>query len=138
MKTNFLIPIISAVFLGYVCANFVISEYNRPQDKENNTVYFLELEKEDKTIKNQIILKEETNHTYIGMTMDINLAKKIKKIYEEDNIDLLIQKKNIDNISFISDLEQYDILLKNTTNRKEIDSILGSILSSFEENNNIS
>ena len=138
MKTNFLIPIISAVFLGYVCANFVISEYNRPQDKENNTVYFLELEKEDKTIKNQIILKEETNHTYIGMTMDKNIAKKIKKIYREDNIDLLIQKKNIDNISFISDLEQYDILLKNTTNRKEIDSILGSILSSFEENNNIS
>ena len=137
MKTNFIIPIISAVILGYLCANYVISEYNNTSIKEDNIVYFLELDS-DIDIKNKIVLKEDKEKTYIGMTMDKEEANKIKDMYQTDNINISIIKKNINNTSFISSLEQYDILLKNTNNRKEIDNILSSILSSFEENFNFS
>lgn len=139
---SFIIPILSAVVLGYICANYVISEYEIIDDV--NTIYFLQVsvsDKEDnssfKDIKNKIIIKENDKYyTYIGITMDKDIASKIKKMYRDNNIDVYIKKKKYDNDTFISQLEQYDILLKNSETKEEIDNVLNSILSTFEENLN--
>ena len=139
---SFIIPIVSAVILGYICANYVINEYENPNN--DNSIYFLQIgvsDKEDndkyKDIKNKITIKENNlYYTYIGITMDKNIANKIKKIYRNNDIDIYVKKKKYDNDTFISQLEQYDILLKNVTSKQEIDNILNSILSTFEENLN--
>lgn len=139
MKVNFIIPIVSAILLGYLCANFVISEYVSTNTQVDNIVYYLQIsasDTEDNTtnpnIKNKIVIKEDKYYTYIGMTMDKEIANKIKDIYSNLGIDVYIKEKHLNN-KFISELEQYDILLKNASSKEEIDSILSSILSSYEE-----
>lgn len=141
MKVNFIVPIVSAIVLGYLCANYVISEYVSTTSNNDNIVYFLQVSASDKeentntntNIKNQLTVKEDKYYTYIGMTLSKDEANKIKKIYKENNIDIYIKDKSINNNKFISELEQYDILLKNTNTKEEIDNVLGSILSSYEE-----
>ena len=139
MKVNFIVPIVSAIVLGYLCANYIISEYVSTTSNSDNIVYFLQVSASDKeentntNIKNQLTVKEDKYYTYIGMTLSKDEANKIKKIYKENNIDIYIKNKSINNNKFISELEQYDILLKNTNTKEEIDNVLGSILSSYEE-----
>lgn len=132
MKMNFIIPIISAIILGYLCANYVISEYVSTSVVAYKEVYFLEL-KDDIDIKNKLTIKEDKEYTYIGMTLSEEEANNIKEIYNKNNIDINIRKKDISNNKFLSELEQYDILLKNSTTKEEIDNVLDSILSSYEE-----
>ena len=129
---NFIIPIISAIILGYLCANYVISEYVSTSVVAYKEVYFLEL-KDDIDIKNKLTIKEDKEYTYIGMTLSEEEANNIKEIYNKNNIDINIRKKDISNNKFLSELEQYDILLKNSTTKEEIDNVLDSILSSYEE-----
>ena len=139
MKINFLIPIVSAILLGYLCANFVISEYVSTAQVAEKTVYYLQISASDtedninnSNIKNKIVVKEDKYYTYIGMTLDKEIANKIKDIYRNYDVDVYIKEKNINN-KFISELEQYDILLKNSNTKEELDNILSSILSSYEE-----
>ena len=140
MKANFIIPIISAVLLGYLCANYVIKESKVESVNTSNTVYFLQISasnnednNEFKDIKNKLTIKEDKYYTYIGMTLDKDTALNIKKIYSDNNVDVYIKSKIINNNRFISELEQYDILLKNSKTKEEIDNILKTILSSYEE-----
>ena len=144
MKINFLIPTLTALLLGYLCANYVINEYDSNLTKETKTAYFLQISanknkdnNEYRDIKNKITLKEDDMYyTYIGITTLLDEANRIKKMYKDNGIDVYIKKKNLDNNNFILSLEQYDILLKSSESRKEIDNVLASILSSFEENYN--
>ena len=139
MKTNFIIPILSEIILGYLCANYVISEYVSTTPTNDKEVYFLQISASDKeednypNIKNKVTVKEDKYYTYIGMTLDKEEANKIKELYKDKKIDIYIKKKKINNNKFISELEQYDILLKNADTIEEKNSVLGSILSSFEE-----
>ena len=58
---------------------------------------------------------------------------KIKKIYDNKNIDTYIRKRNIKNEEFYNNLEQYDILLSGALKDKDVLSINKVILSSYEE-----
>ena len=148
MKINYIIPVLSAVILGYLCANYVISEYNTNLDTRGSNVYFLQIASyndydstNDKypDIKNKLTIKEGNKYcTYIGITMDKKEDNRIKELYSKNKIDLYIKTIKINNVSFINELEQYDVLLKNSKTKEEIDQVLRSILSSYEEilNNN--
>lgn len=142
MKMNFLIPIISAVLLGYLCASFVLAEYDN--SLENNNVYFLqsgaytslESSKDDLTnIDNKLTIKENDKYySYIGITASLNEAERIKKMYQDKKIDLYVKKVTIDNKEFINQLSQYEVLLKNSKTLDEINRILKVILATYEEN----
>ena len=141
MKKDYLIPIFIAILIGFISANYIYKEYKNTTTN-NKDIYFIQISasntlNDNTNTKNTLTLKEDDKYyTYIGMTSNKDIANKIKEIYKKDNIDLYIKKKNIDNINFITELEQYDILLKGTDTKEEIDNILKSILSSFEENTN--
>ena len=144
MKLNIMIPILSALLLGYLCASFVISEYNNSSLAVNSTVYFLqagaynslESSKNDLTnIDNKITVKENDKYySYIGITTSLEQAKRIKKLYKKDNVELYIKNVNLDNEDFINELAQYDVLLENSKSLTEINSVLKTILASYEEN----
>ena len=131
-----------AIILGYFCANYIYHEYEKRSIK-SNTLYFLQISASNNdnsdslNILNKLTIKEDKYYTYIGITMDKNIAEHIKDIYKKDNIDIYIKKKEISNSKFLLELEQYDILLRDSNSRSEIDNILKSILSSFEESINI-
>ena len=54
-------------------------------------------------------------------------------MFSKEDINVSIKKTVINNVEFISNLEQFDILLDNASNSEDIKSINEVILSSYEE-----
>ena len=67
------------------------------------------------------------------MTLDKDIAEHIKEIYKKENINVYIKEVGINNRTFVSEISQYDILLKTTNNLKEINNILDTVLSTYQE-----
>lgn len=142
---NIVVPIICAVLLGYLCASFIFNQYgvNSMVFSENENIYFLQCgayttleasKKEIKGIENKITVKEgEKYYSYIGMTTDSNIAKTIQQMYKDKNIDIYIKSDYLENDDFISQLNQYDVLLNASKNIEEVNSVLKTILATFDE-----
>ena len=142
MKINFLISIVCALLLGYLCANFIFSEYKDSQTVygESGTIYFLQYgvytnkEHEKKNASKYLEVKENDKYyIYIGMTTSLENAEKIKKTYKDKGIELYIKSDYVSNKEFVSELSQYDILLDNSKTEEEMNSVLSTVLSSYEE-----
>ena len=146
MKYNFLIPILSAILLGYLCASFILINYsdNKLIDTYKK-IYFIQggvynnlnNSKDDfNDINNKLVIRNKDDnkyYVYLGITYSKKMADKVYKIYKENNINTYIKEVSIDNENFLSELEQYDILLKNSKTKEEIDNILETILATYEE-----
>lgn len=145
MKKNIVIPIIISVFLGCLCAKLL---YNGYQFKSQTTTpsynsYLLQVgvynDKKtlDKALKdlNDYIVKEENGkyYVYIGITTSKENANKIKNAYKNQDIDIYIKESNINNVEFMSNLEQFDVLLEGVNKEKDILSINEVVLSTYEE-----
>ncbi len=137
---RFIIPILLAVILGYLCANYVLALYE--ENNTTNNIYFLQVgaykNKESidefKNINNKITIKEDNKYyTYIGITSSSEEANYIKKLYKQNNIEVYIKEKSVNDISFLTKLKQYDILLKSRKTFDEINSVLETILATYEE-----
>lgn len=139
---KYLFPIILAIILGYLCANYVLALYEEDNIK-NNTIYFLQVgaykNKEStldefRNLNNKLTLKEDNKYyTYIGITSSLKQANRIKEIYKSNNIEVYIKEKENTNNGFLTALEQYEILLKNRNDFNEINSVLQTILATYEE-----
>lgn len=142
MKMNFLISILCALLLGYLCATFIFKEY---KDSESvfglsNTVYFLQYgvytKKDSLDIKadKYIELEEDGKYyIYVGMTTSMDNAQKIQENYKKKGIELYIKECYVSNNEFVSELSQYDILLSSSKTEEEMNSILSTVLASYEE-----
>lgn len=145
MKKTVIIPIIVAVLLGYISARLVYNGHKLKTNTESSTYnsYLLQVGvyNDKKALSKALedltdyIVKEEDNkyYVYVGITTSKENANKIKKAYEEENMDIYIKQGNIDNIEFMSNLEQFDILLDGVSKEKDILSINEVILSTYEE-----
>lgn len=137
---RFIVPILLAVILGYLCANYVLALYE--ENNTTNNIYFLQVgaykNKESidefKNINNKITIKEDNKYyTYIGITSSSEEANYIKKLYKQNNIEVYIKEKSVNDISFLTKLKQYDILLRSRKTFDEINSVLETILATYEE-----
>lgn len=142
MKTNFLISIICAILLGYLSATFIFKEYRDSSSVfgASNTIYFLQYgvytNPNSSNLKDTkyIEVKEDGKYyVYIGMTTNLENAEKIKKIYQDNKKELYIKESYISNNEFVSELSQYDVLLDSSKTKEEVNSILSTILSTYEE-----
>ena len=96
---NFLISIVCALLLGYLCATFIFREYHDTDStfQEDNSVYFLQYgvyaNPEKATVKaNKYIGIEEDGkyYVYVGMTTSKKNAKKIQELYQGYLVRLLL------------------------------------------------
>lgn len=145
MKMNFVVPIVSAVLLGYLCASFIFEQYGigKFAFSENKNIYFLQCgsystkeasETKIDGIKDKItILEGDKYYSYIGMTRNVNIANEIEKKYKEKGIDIYVKKVDLDNENFLNQLEQYDVLLESSDTFEEINSVLKTILATYAE-----
>jgi len=145
MKINIVVPIICAVFLGYLCASFIFNQYgvNSLVFNEDGNVYLLQCgayttkeasEKKIEGISEKITVKEgEKYYSYIGMTADSGVAKSIQDMYKEKGVDIYIKSSYLENDDFISQLNQYDVLLQASKNIEEVNSVLKTVLATFDE-----
>lgn len=142
MKINFLISILSAILLGYLCATYIFNEY-RDTDlvfQENETIYFLQYgvytnpELPDIPVSKYLKVEEEGKYyVYVGMTTSQKNAKKVQDLYQKKGIELYVKQDYVTNPEFITELSQYDILLDSTKTEDEVNSVLSTVLASYEE-----
>ena len=145
MKKKIIFPILISIILGITSAKVLYDYYENNKETNNNTYnsYLLQvgvytdkhsLKQATKNL-NDYIVKEENGkyYVYVGMTTSKENANKIKKAYQNKNVDLYIKEDNINNVEFISSLEQYDVLLNGVSKDKDILSINEVILSTYEE-----
>ena len=144
MNKKIIIPIIISITLGIISAKLLYDYDNSTTtNKKNYNSYLLQVGvyndkhslKQATRNLNDYIVKEDNGkyYVFVGITTSEKNANKIKKTYANKDIDLYIKKDQIDNKSFLSSLEQYDILLDGVTKDKDILSINEVILSTYEE-----
>lgn len=76
---------------------------------------------------------DDKNYVYVGITKDIDNAKKLKRIYLEKGYDIYIKEQRITNEEFLSNLTQFDLLLNSTNDTEEILKITEVIFANYEE-----
>lgn len=142
---NIVVPIICATLLGYLCASFIFNQYGVSSlvFKEDGNIYYLQCgaytteeasKKEIDGITEKITVKEgEKYYSYIGMTADSKIAKNIQEMYKEKGVDIYIKSSYVENTDFISQLIQYDVLLEASKNLEEVNSVLKTVLATFDE-----
>ena len=145
MKMNIVVPIICAVLLGYLCASFIFNQYGVSSFvfSDSKNIYYLQCGafnteeaslKDIKGIEDKLTIKEgDKYYSYIGMTTSNKIAKNIQKMYKEKGIDIYVKSDYLENEDFISQLNQYDVLLEASKNINEVNSVLKTVLATFDE-----
>lgn len=132
LKKKYLIHLLFAIILGFISAQIVYSNYSDNIFELEYNSYFLSIQ--DNSDDALMVFDENGNSNYyVGITTSMENANKIKKIYENKNININIEPQKIDNDEFLSNLEQYDILISSVNSDESIISINEVVLSSYDE-----
>lgn len=110
---------------------------------EKNTVYFLQigvyssLDSMKENLKNvETYIYEEIDdlfYAYVGILKDDSNLEKVEGYFKDLNYVIYRKEKKISSASFIEILNQYDLMLKETTDTKTIGIIMSQIISKYEE-----
>ncbi len=144
MNKKFLVWIGIAILSGLIMGNIFYRQYEKEQHLDNDyNSYLLQLgvydSKEEmdialKKVENYMVVEKDNKfYVYLGISTKKNNAEKVADVFSKEDIDVSIKKTVIDDIEFISNLEQFDILLDNASSSEDIKSINEVILSSYEE-----
>ncbi|MBO5120764.1 MAG: hypothetical protein J6C28_03640 [Bacilli bacterium] len=143
MKKNIIISLIFLV-IGIILGTKIISLSKIEDVFQNETIYyFLQegvytteeiLNENTESLNIKLINKDENKYyVYLGITKDVENAKKIKKIYKNKGYDIYIEEKTLSNEEFSSNITQFDLLINSTNNEEEILKITEVVLANYEE-----
>ena len=146
MKIKSIIPAILCILVGFFMSNFMFNQYDKNIEtvfNEKSKVYFLQIgvyskEKEmKKKLKNisTYIYEEKNNlfYAYVGITKEEENLKKLEEYYNSMKYVIYRKEKNISSASFLEILNQYDLMLKEVTDKKTIGAIEEEVISKYEE-----
>ena len=139
------IPLLVAIVLGFYGAKIAYG-FNRVKEtvsEISHNAYAVQygvykdpstLEKTLSDLDNYVVsLEDGKYYVYLGFTTDYANLSKIKAMYKDMGVEVYIREVLIENEEFISNLEQFDILLDNVNGTNDILSINSAILSSYDE-----
>lgn len=146
MKLKNIFPVVLCILVGFFMGTFLLRQYDIKTDSvmlSGENVYFLQTgvfsneESMKEAMKNTsyYIYTKENNmyYSYIGITKNKKNLEKLKGYYNKEGYDIYEREIFISNISFLTVLNQYDNLLKETDDNKIINSIENQVLSKYEE-----
>ena len=85
-------------------------------------------------INTKLVIEEEgLYHVYVAITRDSEVRDRITELYRERNIELHSKEKSINNMEFQNNIDQFDLLIRNSRTLEEINSISAVVLSNFEQ-----
>ena len=128
-----------ALLLGFISAEVIYNDYKKNLDDTKYNAYLIQIGSFDDldyevNKDNYLVLKENGMYNvYAGITTKLDNASKIKKMYENKNINSYIKPTVIDNVEFMNNLEQFDILIEEVDNSDNLISINDVIISRYEE-----
>ncbi len=146
MKKTF-IWILLALASGALLGKFVFDRYEKVDTQNvisyDNYVYMLKYGSYDSLddMSNSItnvdryvyIENDGKINAYVGISKTKDNANKIKKIYDNKDIKLLVEKVQIENEEFIQNLNEYEKLLDATEDENSLIIIEKQILSCYED-----
>lgn len=146
MKLKNIFPVVLCILIGFFMGNFMFNEYDKKTSTVSltgETLYFLqagvfsneeEMKKEMSNFSYYIYTKENNMYySYVGIVKNKKNLEKLKEYFKSEGYDIYVRELFISNISFITVLNQYEMLLEQTTDTKIIKSICNQILSKYEE-----
>lgn len=130
--------LIFPIVIGFILGVVIYSDYKNNLDNSVYNAYLIQIGSfnDDSNIdksKYLVILEDGIYNVYAGITTKLSNAIKIKEIYEEEKINSIIKPTIINNIEFISNLKQYDLLLSEINQKDNIKSVNDVIISNYEE-----
>ena len=149
MKKKFirgvLIPLLLAVVLGFYGAKIAYEFYQvkKTINQRSYNAYAIQygvytnpktLEKNLKNLDNYVVsLEDGKYYIYLGFTTNYKNLSKMRQLYDKKNIEVYTKEIYINNSEFVSNLEQFDVLLNNASDEEDILSVNEAILSSYDE-----
>jgi len=145
---KYIISIALALIVGLIFGKFMLRQYNFegkiiPVINNSRNAYFIQqgvysskesMEKNLKAIPYYIYgVDNEKYYVYIGITFMNENVDKIKGYYEQKGYDIYVKQININNENFSVVLEQYDGLLKESSDPEVIGTICSQVLNKYEE-----
>ena len=127
-----------AIIIGFILGVVIYSDYKRGLDDSNYNAYLIQIgsfkdDIEVDTSKYLVLEEDGIYNVYAGITTKLSNATKIKELYDKENIYSIIKPTVINNVEFMSNLKQYDLLLSEIDNDDNIISINDVIISNYEE-----
>ena len=131
------------ILIGIFCSRYISNINAKSLFNSGESYYFVQegvysntevMNSDIKDIKNRaIIYKNNKYYVYVGISKDLEIAKLIKKIYENKGYQLYIKELNVNNKEFSNNVDQFDLLIKNSNNNGDVLTIESVVLSNYEE-----
>ena len=132
------------IVIGFFIGQFLFREKIEliKQLQKGDTYYFLEEGvynnydniQNNQNINRRIIENKNNNyHVYIGITRDKEVLEKLKKIYNKENINVYIKEIILESNEFKTNVEQFDLLIKQTKDTNQILTIEEVVMANYEE-----
>lgn len=139
------VPIFLSVLCGFICGRLMFSIYEEESSNSlsSNVIYMLEdaSYKDYDTMKastlsaNYIYYKEDNKYnTVLAITRDKDNIKKIEDVYDKE---LKVVKYLLSNEEVNNKIEEYDIKIKNTSDKEEIKNIIEEVINIYKGEDNI-
>lgn len=146
MYKKIIISILFCFLLGSSCAFVVYNTYKKEslENKPRETkIYFIQLgafknyknvDKITKTLSSYLVVEENGLYkVYVSMTASKKNLEKLKEFFIQSNNNIYVKEKKINNNSFITKLNKYDSLLKETNDYETIKMINKEVLNKYKE-----
>lgn len=147
MNLKNILPAILCILVGFFMSNFMFQQYDKEGaskvSSERNNVYFFQigvyssLENMKESLKNvETYIYEESDklfYAYVGMTKESTNLEKIEGYFKELGYVIYRKERKVTSAAFQEVLAQYDLMLKETTDKKTIGSIMNQVISKYEE-----
>ena len=145
MKLKNIFPVVLCILVGFFMGNFMFKQYNKTDtvSLSEEKLYFLQagVFSSEQSMKDAMskfsyyIYRKENNmyYSYVGIVKDEKNLEKLKDYFKKEGYDIYVREVFVSNISFITILDQYEALLKETTDSKIIKSIENQVLGKYEE-----
>ena len=130
------------IVVGFFIGQFLFGEKIELIKKlqKGDTYYFLEegVYTDYNNIQSNInrrIIENKNNkyHVYIGITRDIEVVEKLKSIYEKENININVKEKILESVEFKTNVEQFDLLIRQTNESSQILTIEEVVIANYQE-----
>lgn len=131
------------IVIGYLLGQFLFKEKIELIRKlqKGDTYYFLEegiyndYNNINNTNINRRIIENKDNkyHVYIGITRDKEVLEKLKSIYKKENINITVKEINLESLEFKTNVEQFDLLIRNTNDTSQILTIEEVVIANYQE-----
>ena len=134
MKLKNIFPIVLCILIGFFMGTFLLNQYNTKTDTvalTGENLYFIGAG----VFSSEEQMKEEMKKTYsyIGITKNKKNLKKLQDFYTSAGYDIYVREIFVSDLSFLTVLEQYDLLLNETTDNNVIKSIENQVINKYEE-----